>query len=121
MVLQTEYEFTLPKGLVDEQRTLHKKGIMRLATAGDEILPMKDPRVQRNPAYLTAIVLSRVITKLGDLQDVNPNTIEKLFVGDLAYLQEFYQRINGNGNVMVKVTCPQCGEKFEQEFASPGQ
>lgn len=120
MVLQTEHEFTLPKGYVDEEANLHKKGIMRLATAADEILPMKDPRVQRNPAYLTTIVLSRVITKLGDLQDVNPGIVEKLFVGDLAYLQEFYQRINGDGNVTVKVTCPKCGEQVEREISSPG-
>ena len=120
MVLQTEYEFALPKGYVDEEGSLHKKGIMRLATAADEILPMKDPRVQRNPAYLTAIVLSRVITKLGDLQDVNPGIIEKLFVGDLAYLQELYQKINGDGNVMVKATCPKCGEQFEEEISNPG-
>ncbi len=120
MVLQTEYEFSLPKGFVDEEGNLHKKGVMRLATAADEILPMKDPRVQRNPAYLTTIVLSRVVTKLGDLQDVNPGIVEKLFVGDLAYLQEFYQRINGNGNIMIKATCPKCGEKFEQEITASG-
>jgi hypothetical protein len=121
MVLQTEYEFTLPKGFVDDDGNLHKKGMMRLATAADEILPMKDPRVQRNPAYLTAIVLSRVITKLGDLADVNPGIIEKLFVGDLAYLQDLYQRVNGNGSLMIKITCPKCGEQFEEEISSPGQ
>lgn len=120
MVLQTEYEFTLPKGYVDEEGNLHTKGIMRLATAGDEILPMKDPRVQRNPAYLTTIVLSRVITKLEGIEDVNPGIIEKLFVGDLAYLQELYQRINSNGNATIKATCPKCGEKFEEEILSPG-
>ncbi len=120
-MLQTEYKFELPKGYVDDDASLHRNGVMRLATAGDEILPMKDPRVQRNPAYLTNIVLSRVITKLGDVQDVNPGTIEKLFVGDLAYLQEFYRRINGNGDTAVDVTCPQCGEKFEQEISSPGE
>jgi len=121
MVLQTEYEFTLPKGYVDEEGNLHKKGIIRLATAADEILPMKDPRVQRNPAYLTPIVLSRVITKLGDLQEVNPGVIEKLFIGDLAYLQELYQRVNGDGNVMLEVTCPKCGERFEEEISSLGE
>jgi len=121
MVLQTEYEFTLPKGFVDEEGALHKKGLMRLATAADEILPMKDPRVQRNPAYLTTIVLSRVITRLGEVQAVNPGIIEKLFVGDLAYLQELYQRINGNGSTMMKVTCPKCGERFEEEISSPGE
>lgn len=121
MVLQTEYEFTLPKGYIDESGTLHKKGIMRLATAADEILPMKDPRVQANPSYLSTIVLSRVIVKLGDLQDVNPGIIEKIFVGDIAFLQELYQRINGNGTVTLKAKCPQCGEQFEKEISSPGE
>ena len=77
-------EFTLPKGYVDVEGNLHKEGIMRLATAADEILPMKDPRVQTNPAYLTVILLSRVITKLGDLQVINANTIENLFASDLG-------------------------------------
>ena len=120
MVLQTEYEFTMPKGYVGEDGTLHKNGIMRLASAADEILPMKDPRVQSNPAYLTIILLSRVITKLGDLQSINPGVIEKLFVGDLTFLQEFYTTINGNGNIMMKVKCPKCGESFEKEMSNPG-
>jgi hypothetical protein len=121
MVLQTEYEFTLPKGYVDGDGTLHKNGVMRLAAAADEILPMKDPRVQNNPAYLSIILLSRVITKLGDLQGINPGVIEKLFVEDLTFLQEFYKTINGNGNVMMKVKCPNCGENFEKEMSSPGE
>lgn len=121
MVLQTEYEFTLPKGYVDQDGALHKKGVMRLAAAADEILPMKDPRVQGNPAYLTVILLSRVVTGLGELQDVNPGIIEKLFVADLTYLQEFYQKINSNGSVMVEATCPKCGEKFKKDFSSPGE
>jgi len=120
MVLQTEYDFTLPKGYVDDDGTLHKKGVMRLASAADEILPMKDPRVQTNPAYLTIILLSRVISKLGELQSINPGVIEKLFVGDLTYLQEFYKTINGDGNVLMKVKCPKCGEAFEKEIFSPG-
>lgn len=119
-MLQTEYEFTLPKGYVDEEGNLHRSGVMRLATAADEILAMRDPRVQRNPAYLTVIVFSRVVTKLGELQDVNPGTIEKLFVGDLAYLQELYQRVNGNGDLTAKITCPKCGEQFEEEFSASG-
>jgi len=120
MVLQTEYEFTLPRGYVDEDGALHKNGTMRLATAADEILPMKDPRVQRNPAYLTVITLSRVVTKLGELPDVTPAVAEKLFIGDLTYLQELYRRINGNGNFTVNVTCPDCGKKFEEELSTPG-
>ena len=121
MVLQTEYEFTLPKGFVDNDGNLHQKGIMRLASAADEILPMKDPRVQTNPSYLTVILLSRVVAKLGELQDVNPGIIEKLFVADLTFLQEFYRRINGNGNLMMDVKCPKCGETFQQEMSTPGE
>ncbi|NIM13511.1 MAG: phage tail assembly protein [Candidatus Aminicenantes bacterium] len=122
-MLQTEYEFTLPKGYVDGDGNLHQKGVMRLATAADEILPLKDPRVQSNPAYLTIITLSRVITKLGDLKDINPGVMEKLFVNDLTYLQEFYQKINGGGNLLVKVKCPKCGETFEEEVnvTAPGE
>lgn len=121
MVLQTEYEFTLPKGYVDQDGALHKKGVMRLAAAADEILPMKDPRVQSNPAYLTIILLSRVISKLGELQDVNPGIIEKLFVQDLTFLQELYRRINGDGNLLLKVKCPHCGETFDKEISAPGE
>lgn len=121
MVLQTEYEFTLPKGYVDNDGNLHQKGVMRLASAADEILPMKDPRVHSNPSYLTIILLSRVLSKLGELQDVNPGIIEKLFVADLTFLQEFYRRINGNGNLMMDAKCPKCGEAFQQEMASPGE
>jgi len=120
-MLQTEFEFTLPKGYVDENGNLHQKGLMRLANASDEILPVKDPRVQRNPAYLTIIVLSRVIVRLGDLQSINPGIIEKLFVADLNFLQDLYQKINGGGSSRVKVTCPKCGESFEEEIALPGE
>ncbi len=115
MAFQTEFEFTLPKGYVDESGNLHKKGIMRLATAADEILPMKDPRVQANPAYLTVILLSRVVTKLGDLQTINPKTIENLFAADLSYLQDFYGRINENGTGRTTMVCPKCEHQFEVE------
>jgi hypothetical protein len=121
MVLQTEYEFTLPKGFVDNDGNFHQKGVMRLASAADEILPMKDPRVQTNPSYLTVILLSRVVAKLGELQDVNPGIIEKLFVADLTFLQEFYRRINGNGNLLMDVKCPECGETFQTEISTPGE
>ena len=119
MILQTEYEITLPKGYVDEEGNLHKQGIMRLATAADEILPLKDPRVNSNPSYLTVIVLSRVLTKLGSLPDVNPRIIEGLFVEDLAYLQEFYKRINGDGEICIQAKCPHCGEKVEVYLSPP--
>src|SRR5438105_1201713 len=93
-VFQTEVEFTLPKGYLDADGVLHREGVMRLATAADEILPLKDPRVQQNPAYLTVIVLARVITRLGSLADVNTKTIEGLFASDLDYLQGLYERLN---------------------------
>jgi hypothetical protein len=121
MAFQTEFEFTLPKGYVDEEGNLHKKGVMRLATAADEILPMKDPRVQSNPAYLSVILLSRVIRSFGSLQVINPKVIENLFASDLAYLQEFYSRINGNGASAIKVVCPKCEHQFETEPGLPGE
>lgn len=121
MAFQTEFEFTLPKGYVDEHGDLHRSGVMRLATAADEILPMKDPRVQQNQAYLTIILLSRVITKLGDLPTVNPRIIEGLFSSDLAYLQLFYQRINDTGMPVIKAICPKCEHEFEVEVAGWGE
>jgi hypothetical protein len=94
MAFQTEVEFTLPKGYLDKEGALHREGVMRLATAADEILPLKDPRVQQNPAYLTVIVLARVIIRLGSLADVNTKVIEGLFASDLNYLQRLYERLN---------------------------
>lgn len=95
MAFQTEIEFTLPKGYVDADGALHKDGTIRLATAADEILPLKDPRVQANPAYLAIIVLSRVVTRLGSVPDVNTKVIEGLFASDLNYLQALYEELNG--------------------------
>ena len=92
--LQTEHEFTLPQGYVDDEGTLHTEGRMRLATAADEIKPLKDPRVQSNSSYLTIVLLSRVVTELGDLETVDPDVIESLFVTDLEYLQGLYEQIN---------------------------
>lgn len=91
---RTEVEFELPKGFVDDEGTLHRKGVMRLATAADEILPLRDPRVQQNEAYLAVIVLSRVIVRLGTLPDVHTGVIEGLFASDLAYLQRLYEKLN---------------------------
>jgi|GEM_PF-241188 len=93
-MIQTEFEFTLPKGYLDAEGNIHRKGVMRLSRAMDEIVPMRDPRVRSNPAYATVIILSRVITKLGALDDVSAATIEGLFACDLSYLQKFYRRIN---------------------------
>src|SRR6476620_7388444 len=93
---QTEVEFELPKGYVDSSGTLHRRGVMRLATAADEILPLRDPRVAQNEAYLTVIVLARVITRLGALPDISTHVIEGLYASDLAYLQRLYERFNGS-------------------------
>jgi hypothetical protein len=90
----TEVEFTLPMGYRDNDGTLHRHGVMRLATAADEILPLKDHRVQANPSYLTIIVLSRVVVKLGALEMINTKVIEDLFAADFSYLQQLYNRIN---------------------------
>ena len=117
-VLQTEFEFVLPLGYADESGTLHKEGVMRLATAADEILPMKDPRVQQNPAYLSVILLSRVVTRLGSLKMVTPKVIEDLFAADFSYLQEMYNRINQNSSNTIKAVCPKCEHKFDVEVAS---
>lgn len=94
-MIQTEFEFTLPKGYLDEQGNLHRQGVMRLSRAIDEIVPLRDPRVQANPAYATVIILSRVITQLGVLDEISPMVIENLFACDLSYLQKFYRHING--------------------------
>lgn len=93
-MFQTEIDFTLPKGFMDADGVLHKEGVMRLATAADEILPLKDPRVQANPAYLAVIVLSRVIIRLGSVPDVNTKVVEGLFASDLNYLQALYESLN---------------------------
>lgn len=118
MAFKTEFEFTLPKGYVDKDGNVHKKGVMRLATAKDEILPLQDYRVQNNRAYLVIILLSRVITKLGDLKSVNPSVIEEMFSTDLAYLQDFYRRVNEEGTAAVKVTCPACSHKFDVDLGA---
>ncbi len=121
MPFQTEYEFTLPKGYIDESGDLHRTGTMRLATAADEILPMKDPRVQQNSAYLSVILLARVITKLGNLQVINTKVIEGLFSSDFAYLEEYYRKINGTGAARINVECPKCQNTFEVEVGSLGE
>jgi len=116
--LQTEFEFTLPMGFIDQTGTVHKQGTMRLATAADEILPLRDPRVVANQAYLVVILLSRVISRLGSFTSVNTTLIERLFSADLAYLQDFYRRINEVGHTRVAVTCPNCETKFEVEVGA---
>lgn len=119
--IRTEFEFVLPTGYVDEHGVPHREGTIRLATAADEILPLRDPRVQGNPAYLVVILFSRVITQLGSLEVVNPKVIEGLFASDLAYLQDLYNQINANGSRRLKLACPKCREEFEVEPEPAGE
>jgi hypothetical protein len=119
-MIQTEFEFTLPIGYQDADGLLHREGTMRLATAADEILPLKDGRVQSNQAYLIIILLSRVITKLGGVEHINPKIIEGLYAADLAYLQDLYNRINQTGKTSVGTVCPKCAHSFEAELNNMG-
>lgn len=119
-MIQTEFEFTLPIGYQDADGLLHREGTMRLATAADEILPLKDGRVQSNQAYLIIILLSRVITRLGGVEHINPKVVEGLYAADLAYLQELYNRINLIGKASVGAVCPKCAHSFEMEMNNTG-
>lgn len=121
MTLQTEFEFILPKGYVDENGRVHKEGTMRLATAMDEIAPLRDPRVRANEAYLAIILLSQVITRLGALTKVTPAMIENFFAADIVYLQDFYRRINEVELNVMAVTCPNCNHTFEVEVPLLGE
>lgn len=118
--LQTEFGFQLPQGYADDDGDLHREGVMRLATAADEIKPLQDPRVKSNSSYMTVILLSRVITKLGGLDEVTPHVIEELFVSDLEYLQDLYERVNTRGADVVDTACPECGEEFAVEVEPGG-
>jgi hypothetical protein len=110
----TEREFCLPFGYQDADGTLHRDGVMRLATAYDEILPHRDPRVQQNPAYLIVILLSRVITRLGDVAQITPKVIEGLYAADLEHLQVLYNQLNRLDEAS-HVRCPSCEHEFLPE------
>ncbi|MGH9115296.1 MAG: hypothetical protein ACRDWW_05640 [Acidimicrobiales bacterium] len=116
--LRTEFDFELPRGYLSGG-VLHKTGTMRLATARDELLPLHDDRVRENPAYLTVVLLARVITRLGSIEgdDVRASVIENLFASDLAFLQDLYRRINTEGHTRAAVTCPACHERFTVDLA----
>ena len=111
--MQTIYEFELPKGIIDEAGQVHKKGKMRLATAGDEISATRDPRVLVNPSFLTIVILSKVITEIEGIDIISATLVERLFTADLAFLQDMYQRINDIEPLVMKTVCPKCGESFE--------
>jgi hypothetical protein len=116
-----EFPFVLPHGYVGPDGEIHREGTMRMSTAFDEIAPLKDPRVQANPGYLVIILLSRVVTRLGALEFINPKVMEGLLSGDLMYLQAMYRRINENGHTRLLVSCPHCQGQFEVETAPLGE
>jgi hypothetical protein len=120
--LRTEYPFSLPRGYVDENGTVHRNGVMRLATARDEITTQADQRARQNPAYLTVLLLARTVTTLGSVVEVDHFVIENLFASDLAFLQDLYRRINADGHTEVGVSCPNCGHDFAVDVAgdAPG-
>lgn len=114
--LRTEFPFELPRGYVDEAGNVHREGVMRLATARDELIPLRDVRVQENPAYLSVVLLGRVITRLGNLPMVHDGIVENMFASDLAFLQDFYRQVNAEGHTRAAVECPHCSEPFEVEL-----
>jgi hypothetical protein len=115
--LRTEFEFELPRGYVDRSGTVHRKGVMRLATARDELVPLHDDRVRENPAYLTIVLLGRVITRLGTLDEVHGGILENMFASDVAFLQDLYRRVNQEGHTRASVTCPACNRDFTVDMA----
>ncbi|MFD9817194.1 hypothetical protein [Streptomyces sp. NPDC059080] len=114
--LRTEFAFELPRGYVDDAGVVHRTGSMRLATARDELVPLRDIRVQENPAYLSVVLLGRVITRLGTLPQVHDGIVENMFASDLAFLQDFYRQVNAEGHTRAGVTCPHCEQPFEVEL-----
>ena len=121
--LRTEFAFVLPRGYVDSSGRVHRDGVMRLATARDELVPLHDDRVRENPAYLTVVLLARVITRIGSITDVHPGLVENLFATDLAFLQDLYRQVNQEGHTRAAVTCPACHHEFTVDVAGgrPGE
>ncbi len=119
--LSTEFAFTLPRGLIDPQSRVHRQGVMRLATAKDEIWMVKERIVQDNPAYGFLVMLSRVIVRLGSLTSVSPDLLEGLVLRDIAYLREFYNRVNQQGNAHIPAQCPHCNSQFAVELELAGE
>jgi hypothetical protein len=115
--LRTEFAFELPRGYVDDSGVTHRSGVMRLATARDELVPLRDDRVRENAAYLTVVLLARVITRIGEITDVHAGIIENLFASDLAFLQNLYRRVNSEGHTRAGVNCPECGNEFTVDIA----
>jgi hypothetical protein len=114
--MKSEYAFTLPKGLVDSEGNVHREGTMRLATARDEIEPLRDPLARQNEAYLGVLLLARVVTRIGDLTEITPEVVEELYAADFDHLQRLYERINTDGEAVGAVTCPHCSQAFEVDL-----
>jgi len=114
--MQTEVAFTLPRGYVDPTGNVHREGRMRLATARDEIEPMRDAEVRQNQAYLSVLLLARTVTRIGEITDITPELVENLYAGDFDHLQRLYERINSNGEAVGVVNCPQCAHEFEVDL-----
>jgi hypothetical protein len=119
--LRTEFACQLPVGYLDDDGVLHREGAMRMARARDEIAPLRDPRVRDNEAYLTVLLLSRTITRLGTVSSVTPGVIEGLFAPDLAFLQDLYRRVNQEGHTRASVSCPSCRTDFTVDVAGGAQ
>jgi hypothetical protein len=115
--MRTEYAFTLPLGYVDASGAVHREGVMRLATARDEIEPLRDPSVRRNEAYVTVLLLARVITRVGSVTDVTPELVETMYAADFDHLQRLYERINTDGELVGLVSCPDCSHEFEVDLS----
>ena len=116
-LLRTEVEFTLPVGYVDRAGALHRQGVMRLATAADEVQPLQDPRVIANQAYVGILLISRVLVRLGSISPVPSSVVEGLFSADFAYLQDLYVRLNEPGGTLADTRCPECGAQFTIDVA----
>ena len=114
--MQTEIAFTLPRGYVDERGAVHREGRMRLATARDEIEPLREVEVRQNQAYLSVLLLSRTITRIGEVTDITPQLVEGLFAADFDHLQRLYERINSDGDAVGVVSCPACSHEFEVDM-----
>jgi len=114
--MKTEFAFDLPKGYVAEDGTVHREGTMRLATARDEIEPLRDPGVRQNEAYLAVLLLARVVTRIGDVTEVTPDLVQDLYAADFDHLQRLYERINTDGEAVGAVTCPHCRQAFEVDL-----
>lgn len=115
--LRTQYAFTLPRGYVDGEGTVHREGTMRLATARDEIEPLRDPSVRQNEAWLTVLLLARVVVRIGDVEDITPDLVEGLFAADFDHLQRLYERLNTSEETVGIVSCPECRHEFEVDLS----